>query len=179
MDSDKIIEELTATKQRASSNTHRINAMEKQIDKIKEQNIDNRVNKLEFIAENNKGEIKKLKDDASIMYKLAVNQEVMANTLSTLVEDNKTQMGAFTKTLGNMNDSLVHLNNSQQQTIGEMQNMKKDIVSTQSHVKAVEAIAQTNKENMQFNIMSFLSKDATKVLFTAILVAILSYIGLK
>lgn len=163
-------EQAILTESRARSNSHRIEDLEGDIKELK---------KIEILTYRHDEEIKELKSQANNYHKLVVNQEVMTHTLKTMAEDNRRQMDSFSETLVNVNENLTSLNSSQNQISNEMQSMKNEIVSTKNHVKEVEELAQGNKESMNFNVVRFISSDLTKVVFTSIVVAILTYIGLK
>lgn len=163
-------EQVILTESRARSNSHRLEELESDFKDLK---------KSEMVVYRHDEEIKELKAQANNYHKLVVNQEVMTHTLKTMAEDNRRQMDSFAETLVNVNENLTSLNSSNNQISSEMQTMKNEIVSTKNHVKEVEELAQSNKESMNFNVVKFLTSDATKVIATAILVLILSYIGLK
>ena len=149
----EVIERLVVTEQRSRSNTYRIDEHDE--------------------------EIKLLKDQSSTIYKLAVNQEVMNNTLNSIVEDSRNQMGAFTETLGNMNKNLTHMNSTQKEMSSEIQLMQKDITSTKNHVKDVEELANKNKDRGKFDTLNFLTIGAPKYVGLAIIAALLTYFGIK
>ena len=149
----EVIERLVVTEQRSRSNTYRIDEHDE--------------------------EIKLLKDQSSTIYKLAVNQEVMNNTLNSIVEDSRNQMGAFTETLGNMNKNLTHMNSTQKEMSSEIQLMQKDITSTKNHVKDVEELANKNKDRGKFDTLNFVTVEAPKYVGLAILGFLLAYFGLK
>lgn len=164
------LERLVVAEERGKSNSHRLDEVEEDVDEMKQNKV---------ILDKHDEEIKILKNQSSTIYRLAVNQEQMTNTLNNMVDDNRQQMGKFTETLGKMNDSLNGMNQSQREMSNEIKLMQKDITSTKEHIEEVEVIANTNKENMNFNLVKFFTNDGTKLILVAIISAVLAYIGLK
>lgn len=168
-----ILERLVVAEERGKSNTHRIDTIEEDVESMKSNTIK--------ISQHDE-DIRILKDQSSTIYRLAVNQEAMTNTLNNIVDDNRRQMGQFTETLGNMNDSLTNMNNSQQEMSNEIKNMQKDITSTKEHIEEVEVIANTNSSRGKLDLITFFSDNVTKTVVIGVIMTLLgaglTYIGI-
>lgn len=162
-DEKELIERLVTVEMRARSNTHRLDDIDREI---------NNYQRMETILEM----------QAKTTDKLVDSQDRIVETMNRM--DNRQakfdeRLDSFDKTIVKVNENLNHLNATQQSITHEMTNMKQDIYSNKNQVEEVEKLAQKNKERGKFDILGFFTNDGTKIILTAIVVAILSFIGLK
>lgn len=141
--------------------------------------IISRLATLEAKVETLENKTDKLESNNPILFKMSVLLEQQTETTREL----KNQIGGFHEVVRSIDSNLSSISNNQDLLNAKLDGLDGRVDNLSSKVNQIEDINNEQDKEIavkgKFDMLEFLSKDVPKLIFTAIVVSLLTYYGLK